>query len=173
MLRVFAVDARVQFVRLLHGADVRDLLFAHEAGICLAFGDELLDERLVDAAAFALPIGAVSAGLAVRRRAFVEADAEIIQRVDQHGDGAFHFALVVRILDAQERYAAAAVGQTLVREGAVQVAQMDKTGGTGAHTGDHSTFRQIALGISCFQFFRRGRNVGEQQFRQLGIVHMF
>ena len=172
-LRILSVDARVYLVRFLHGADLCDLLFRHEAGVGLAFRYEFLNESLVDRAALTLPVGAVRARLAVRRRAFVEADAEVVQRVDQHGNGAFDFALVVRILDAQERHAAAAVGQTLIREGAVQIAQVDKTGGAGTHTGDHGTFRQIALGISCFQFFGRGRNVGEQQFRQLGIVHMF
>ena len=166
-----AVDAGSELLRFLFRADSSDLLFGHEAGIRLAFCDELLGEAAVQRAAVALVVGTVIADLAFLGSAFVEVDPEIVQTVDDGFDCAFHKALVVGVLDAQQEQAAVLVGEALIDERTVQVAQMDEAGRARSKTGHRGACRKVAGGIHRLIVFRGLVDVREKQVCKFLIVH--
>lgn len=79
----------------------------------------------------ALGVRSVCAGSAVEARAFVKADAEEPQTVDDDIHRALHETLVIGVLNAQEEFSAALMGQTLVHKRAVKISQMDESGRLG------------------------------------------
>ena len=87
----------------------------------------------------------------------------MLQRVDEHLHGARHLALGVRILHAEEQHAAGLVRHALGDQPLHQIAQMDKAGGGGSHTGDNSPFGHISGGIFFFQLLAGGGDIGEQK----------
>ena len=156
--------------------------------------DEGFDERLIDRTALGLVVRTIVAGVcrravftrcAVGRAsrcaaagAFIEADAEELQRVDDRIDGAFHIALVVRVFDPQvegSRRAVgslALVGQTFIYERPVKVAQVDEAGGGGPQSrDDRAAFCICARRVYGLVVFRCFIDLRKQQLRQFVVVH--
>ncbi len=142
-----AVDARVCLLGFLFCVDVGNLFLRQEARICVSLGNELFRKALVDFASVALRVVAVLADIAGHSRALVEVDSEELERFDDYFNRAFDIALVIGILDSQEKLAARLVRESLVYECAVQVAKMYEPCRTRTEPRDLRTRRQIARRI--------------------------
>ena len=155
------------------------LLFAHgtqlflgaEAGIGQTFGHQLLGENMVDGSTLTLTVGTVVAVVTVNDSAFIELNTVVLQGVDQNFHSAGNFPLGIGIFHTKEQNTFTLVCHTLCDQPLNQVAQMDKAGGGGSHTGDDGTFRQIPLGEAGIHFFRGFGNIGEQQLGKSLIIH--
>ena len=101
---------------------------------------------MVDGSALTLTVGAIATLVAFDGSALIKVDAVVFQRIDKHFHSTGDFPLGVGIFHTQEENAARLMAHTL-RNGALnQVAQMDKTGGGGSHTGDDGTFGELPCG---------------------------
>jgi hypothetical protein len=85
--------------------------------------------------------------------AFVKVDAIVLQGVDEHFYGTGNFPLGIGIFHAQEQHAAALVRHPLGGQTLYQIAQMDKAGGRGSHTGDDCAFGILSGREFLFQHF--------------------
>ena len=83
------------------------------------------------------------------------------QTLDDLLDAAFHLALFVGVLNAQEHLAAAGMGCTLTNHGHEQTADVQKAGGAGGKTGDLGALGELTGGILCLHVGRKLCDVGE------------
>lgn len=97
----------------------------------------------------------------------------MVEDADDGLHAALHRALEVGVLDAQEKDAAALVGQTLADDGAEQVAQMHKAGGAWRDAGDLCALRQAAGRVHRFDVRRGGGDIREKQVCKTLIIHVF
>ena len=117
---------------------------------------------MVNGSTLTLTVGAVVAVVTVDGSAFVKLNAVVLQGVDQNFHSAGNFPLGVGVFHPKEQNAFTLVSHTLCNQTLDQIAQMDKTGGRGSHTGHNCAFCQLALGETGFHFVRSFRDIGEQ-----------
>ena len=144
----------------MHGGQ---LILRAEAGVSLALLHQLFGIHMVNGGTPALTVRAVAAVVTVNGGTFVKADVIVAQSVDEHLYGTGHFPFRVRILHPQEQHTAALVAQPLGDGALHQIAQMDKAGGGGSHTGDDCTLREISCGEACLQILRCVGHIGKQK----------
>ena len=118
---------------------------------------------MVDGGTLTLTVGAVCAHIAVYGSTLIEGNAVVLQSIDQHLHGTGDLTLGVGVLYTQKKHAAALVRHPLRGQALHQIAQMDKTGGGGGHTGDHGTLRGIAAGEPGLHSLRCFGNIGEKK----------
>ena len=118
---------------------------------------------MVDTGALTLTVGAIAAVVAIDGGTLVKVDAIVLQRFNQNLHRTGNLPLRIGVLHPQEQNAAALMRHALTGQTLHQIAQMDKAGGGGSHTGDNSSFGQISLGIFFFQLLAGGGDIGEQK----------
>jgi len=128
---------------------------------------------VVNGGALTLTVGTVLAVVAVDGSAFVKADVVMLQRIDQYFHSAGNFTLGVGILHPEEKYAAGLVSHALRDHALNQVAQVDKTGGGGSHTGDNGAFSQLTAGEALLHLGGSFGHIGEQKLCQCLIIHKY
>ena len=168
---VFAIVAGgflICFLLLPHGGQ---LFLGAEAGVSLALRDKLLGIYMVNGGSLALTVGAIQAVVTIVGSAFVKLNAIVLEGVDQHLHGTGDLPLGIGVLHAKEQNAAGLVSHTLGGQSLHQVAQVNKTGGRGGHTGNNCPFGDISGGEPLFQSFRRVGHIGEKQISQSLIIH--
>ena len=150
-------------VRLLLFPHGGQFLFRAEAGIGFSFFYQLLGVHMVDTGALTLTVGAIAAVVAIDGGTLVKVDAIVLQRFNQNLHCTGNLPLCIGVLHPQEQHAAALVCHTFTGQTLHQIAQMDKAGGGGSHTGDNSPFGHISGGIFFFQLLAGGGDIGEQK----------
>ena len=128
---------------------------------------------MVNGSPLTLAVGAVTAEVTVHGGSLIKVDAIVLQCVNQHLHCAGNLPLGVRILHTEKQHASALVGHPLGGEALHKVAQMDKAGGGGSHTGDDRALRHLTGGIHLFKGFGRVGNVGKQKIGKSLIVHSY
>ena len=118
-------------------------------------------------------VWAVVALVAGKRHTFVKMDAEIFHRADDQRFRALHPALVVRVLNAQQKFSAALMRQTLVDQRTVEIADVDESRWAWAQTCDHRSFRKIARRIARLKIVHRRRHIRKQTLSELFVVHIY
>ena len=78
----------------------------------------------------------------------------MLQSVDQNLHRTGNFTLGIGVLNTQKQYALALVRHPFGGQTLHQIAQMDKAGRGGSHTGDHRTLRIVTGRELCFHLFR-------------------
>ena len=147
------------------------LLFGAEAGISLTLGYQLLSVNVVDMGSLALTIGAVNAVVSVNGSALVKMNTVMLQGVYQNFHSAGNFTLGIGIFDTQEEDAAALMCHALRGQALNQVAQVDKTGGGGSHTGDDCAFGNFTQGKLFLERFGGICYMGKQKISKCLIIH--
>ena len=168
---IFAVIAGgffVCFLLLTHGCQ---FFLSGEAGICLSLGNQLLGIYMIDGSSLTLAVRTVSTVVTGVGSTLVKENVVMLQRVNQNFHSAGNFTLGVGIFYAQKQHTAALVGHTFRNHTLNQVAQMDKAGGRGGHTGNHSSFGNITQWETLLQCFRGVCYIGKQKISQCLIIH--
>ena len=158
----------VGFLLFPHGGE---LFLGAEAGVGLAFHNQLFGVDMVDFRPLTLAVGAVGAVVSINGGALIKVDVVVLQGRNEHLHRAGNLPLGIGILHPEEQNAVCPVGHPLGDHALDQVAQVYKACGRGSHTGDHGALRQIALGEPCFQLLRRGGHIGKQKLSKCLIIH--
>ena len=168
---VLAVVACGLLVGLLFFPHGSQFLFRAEAGIGLSLGHQLFGVDMVNSGPLTLAVGAVNAVVTIHCGAFVKMNTIMLQGVDQNLHSSGNLPLSIGILHPQKQNAAALMRHALGGQALNQVAQVDKSGGRGGHTGDNRAFRYIPQGKSGLQIFRSIRYIREKQLSKCLIIH--
>ena len=121
---------------------------------------------MIDRSSLPLTIGTVDAVVAIVGSAFVKLNTVVLQSVNQNLHSAGNFPLGIGVLNTKEQHTAALMAHTLGNCALNQVAQMDKAGGRGGHTGNYSALGKVSDRIACFYHFRGVSDMGKQQLRK-------
>ena len=118
---------------------------------------------MVNRSTLTLTVRTVNTIVTIVGSAFVKCDAVVLQSVDKNFHSAGNFTLCVGIFHAQEQNTTRLVAHALGNGALHQVAQMDKAGGRGSHTGNNSAFRQLTGGKTGFHFLGSFRHLGKKE----------
>ena len=126
---------------------------------------------MINGSPLPLTVGTIIARITAHGGSFVKVNAIMLQCVNQHLYRAGNLPLGIGILHTQEQHASALVGHPLGGETLHQVAQMDKAGGRGGHTGDDRALGNLTGRILLLQGFRGVGYVGKQKVGKSLIIH--
>ena len=93
---------------------------------------------------FCLRHGKAEGSIYTEESLWLEREPTRQEALDDLLDAAFHLALFVGVLNAQEHLAAAGMGCTLTNHGHEQTADVQKAGGAGGKTGHQRTLFQLS-----------------------------
>ena len=159
---VFAVVAGGLLVRFLFFPKGGQLVLCAEAGVGFALGHQLFGINVVNCGSLTLTVGAISAVVAVHGGAFVKVDVVEFQGVDEHLHRTGNLPLGIGVLYPEVQHAAGLVGHPFRNRALHQIAQMDKSGRGGSHSGNHRTLGKITLGEPGFQLLGSFGHVGKK-----------
>ena len=167
---VFAVVAGGLLVRFLFFPKGGQLVLRAEAGVGFALGHQLFGINVVNCGSLTLTVGAISAVVAVHGGAFVKVDVVEFQGVDEHLHRTGNLPLGIGVLYPEVQHAAGLVGHPFRNRTLHQIAQMDKSGRGGSHSGNHRTLGKVALGEPGFQLLGSFGHIGKKQFGKRLII---
>ena len=154
VFRPSCINTRSNLFAFLLFPDGAYLFFGQEARIGQAFCQKFLCKCAVNLTAMALSVVAVISNITAFGHTFIKADAEEVEGAYDGLHGIFDIALIIRVLNSEEKCTAALVRQPLVYECSVEIAQMDESRRAWTESRDHGALRKIPWRIHRFVVIR-------------------